>query len=303
MRPGLGPPGSGPRLPALEARLQGRRACCCPGGSRRSGCRQQSPSAPAPGALALREAVAHRGVAPQAHAAALLHLAVAEGLAGAVGTEQGHVPWRSPQPLAAAAPGLHGTGLQGVPAGGAAQRRGPRPAANSPRHPGCELHELHTARSQPPAQAARPAPNSWPSHASRVVREPGGTQVGCRRPRQIAKGASETSVIPNGTRALVPAPRPCPSGAGVVCAASPPTLPVPPPPTGPQRAPREPSAGAQGHVHGGAVPTVAPAVGQAHGPGGAAVPQPDDLVLVIDGAGGHWGHAGGARGSAPAGAP
>lgn len=180
MRPGLRPPGSGPRLPALEAGLQGRRAFC-PGRSRRSGSGQQGPSAPAPGVLALREAEAPRGVALQAHAAALLHLAVAEGPAGAVGTEQGHVPRRSPQPLAAPAPVLHGIGLQGVPAGGAAQRQGPRPPANSPRL-AAEL------------QTARPAWSSWLSRADWPVRELGGTQVGSRGPQRTAKAASETSI-------------------------------------------------------------------------------------------------------------
>lgn len=43
------------------------------------------------------------------------------------------------------------------------------------------------------------------------------------------------------------------------------------------------------HVHGGGVPTVAPAIGEAHGPHGAAASLPEDPKLVVHGAGRPWG--------------
>lgn len=78
------------------------------------------------GALALQLAAVTLGVALQAHAATFLHLGVAEGAAGAIGTAQGHIVQRGPQLLAAAAPVLNCVGFQRVPAGKAAQCQGSR---------------------------------------------------------------------------------------------------------------------------------------------------------------------------------
>ena len=50
------------------------------------------------------------------------------------------------------------------------------------------------------------------------------------------------------------------------------------------------------HVRGGGVPTVAPAVGEAHGPGGAAALLPEDLKLVVHRTGRPWGGSGVCRG-------
>lgn len=256
------------QAPSLGSQTAGQEGVLS-GGSRRSGCGQQGPSAPAPGVLAVCEAEAPRGLAAQAHAAALLHLAVAEGPAGAVGTVQGHGPWHRPQLLAALALVLPGAGLRGVPAGGAAQRRGPPPRQAAPASPGCGV------------PTAWPALNGWPSPAGWVVRDPGGTRAGSRRAPQIAGATSETSVSDTEERdSCTPALPLCP---GVVGAAAPPSLP----------APREPP-GAAGHVRGGAVSTAALAVGQGHGLGGAAVLQLDDRVVVVDSTAGPWGHAGGA---------
>ena len=56
------------------------------------------------------------------------------------------------------------------------------------------------------------------------------------------------------------------------------------------------------HVRGGGVPAVAPAVGEAHGPGGAAALLPEDLKLVVHRTGRPWGGSGGVQRSAVAGA-
>lgn len=88
-----------------------------------------------------REAEAAGRVALQALAAALLHLRVGEGAAGAVLAVQGHVPQREAQLAAAATPVFHRVRLRGEPVGGARSALPretpprPRPARPRPQRP------------------------------------------------------------------------------------------------------------------------------------------------------------------------
>lgn len=120
VHPGLGPPGPGLRVLPWEAGLQGIQLSVWGGGCLSGEWRAAGPPAPV---AALGVAV---GVTLQAHAAALLHLGVAEGAAGPVGTAEGHITQRGSQLLAAAAPVLNRVGFQRVPAGKAAQHQGSR---------------------------------------------------------------------------------------------------------------------------------------------------------------------------------
>lgn len=100
-----------------------------------------------------REAEAAGRVALQALAAALLHLRVGEGAAGAVLAVQGHVPQREAQLAAAATPVLHRVRLRGEPVGGARsalpRETPPRPRPRGPAPRG-------------PASAGRSPPGSGP---------------------------------------------------------------------------------------------------------------------------------------------
>lgn len=258
------------------------------------GPRGPSPAAPEPALRAWlqrhrREAEAAGGVALQARAAALLHLRVGESAAGAVLAAQGHVPQRDALLAAAAALMLHRVRLRGEPVGG--------------------------ARSAPPREAPpREAPPSGSPASAGLLNhrywDPSGVL------------SKQKSVIPNRLRATVPRPQPSPLLAPGP--SSPFLGDFPRPPAGgprctfPSTAPQEPSVRGGGwrrgsrpgkwwprgvgrgraHVHGGGVPAVAPAVGEANGPGGAATLQPEDLKLVVHRAGRPWGGSGGVQRSA-----
>lgn len=92
--------------------------------------------------VTLRVAWGAVGATALPHAAALLHLGVAEGPAGAVRAAQGHVPQGHPQLLAALTAVLYRVGLQRVPVGGACSA----PGASAPSAPHlCRGHLLSEA--------------------------------------------------------------------------------------------------------------------------------------------------------------
>lgn len=179
--------GTGAQGPGLGSWAAGNEGCSVQEGGRHSGgWRGAGPPAPspAPRLLALPPARVAVGVAPQAHTAALLHLRVAKGAAGAVRTAQRHVARRGPQLLAAAAPVLNHVGFQRVPVGEAAQHQGPR--RPSPPQTPAKTHRW-TALSQPQAHV----PIGWRKYPCGGSQGWGGAHTGPHR-LQVAKGATES---------------------------------------------------------------------------------------------------------------